>query len=329
MTENFKNFLSNVEQLLRVIPEDKEYFYQIHEKKPLVPELAALFPDGENRIKIPCGPFKSSESNWYDRFKTMFYLFVEKYSDAIDYEAGLVTIDKQQQKLFKAVTAFYLDGYSAEKFDRLKTAGGDELKWIIDNKPTGKLENYVVLSRDPMDFYMASTKQPRSSCISLESSDGRWEGIMNAVADPYRLIAYGVQDGQRVEFSLDSNDLGHNFPSWFKPFTLTADKFVARSWALWDGKGLYLPRWFGSGPSDFKKVKHLDITANRQYRSEPFRAIRCYKEAPIVTPTVYYDNMSTRKDGDDKLFNTLSGSSGTVQSISSGNMRERLANRRG
>lgn len=306
MTEGFKAFLDNQAKVLNILPEDLEYYYSIHEEKPLASSLKELFGD-KDRLEFPIDIKVQDE--WEEKFRELFYAFYEAKKKDLDFINWICKDGKQQVKITKAITAFYLDEYTVENWDLIKTqCDNKKLQFVLDNKPSNKAEPKLILSRVPEDFYMAATSQPQGSCIGLDNKYGRWEGIMNAVADPYRVIAYITSRG-KVTFGTT------DVPEGFKPFSLTADKFIGRSWAMVDDerKNIFYPRWFGNAPENPPKIKGFKAVTSTTHVTAPFRGIRCYKDSPVVIPTVYYDKMTVELDlAEAVLRNKYNREGGTV-----------------
>lgn len=103
--------------------------------------------------------------------------------------------------------------------------------------PRSDLE--VVFSRNFADWFLCSTEENWSSCLSLKSNYHAcfWSGIPGLLGDPNRIMIY-VTDGSKKEYK-----------------GIKTDRFISRAWGLYSEDNEFnVTRWY-----DQKKIKHKDI----------------------------------------------------------------------
>lgn len=150
----------------------------------------------ELRSNVPVGMEASIE---YGDKKNIKVLLV--YRDSWRYEKhNLLTIPITDNKKILLVVEKYLKNI----FEEIG-------KYKIPNK---KL--YLVLSLNFMDWFLCSTGEGWSSCLSLESDyeGGYWHGLPGLIGDKNRALLY-ITDGKQKEYN-----------------GIKIDRFICRSWVL-------------------------------------------------------------------------------------------------
>lgn len=150
-----------------------------------------------------------------DKYNAANKLFTEN----INIEAFESGRTKDGSKLFKAfIKAGLLTQSEIGKINKLK-------------QPTKPLQ--LVISRNIIDFIMASTGQQFQSCVSLDNINGYYFGLPGNLLDPNSVLLYATT-GALHEYRLAKNDDSYNE-------TIQYFKYAARSFALVNPVGEITP----------------------------------------------------------------------------------------
>lgn len=117
------------------------------------------------------------------------------------------------------------------------------LEFVGETKSKLMNEMKVVLSFNFADWFLASTKESWTSCISLESTYEAcfWAGLPGLITDQSRALLYTNIDGKTKEY------LG-----------ITVDKLDSRSWLIYTDKNSFYPsRWYPSEKLDGESIRQI------------------------------------------------------------------------
>ena len=199
-------------------------------KKIIKDDLRARFPvDG-----FDCSRFDEGWQLFRNWFASFIVRFNVKYENFFN---NKITIDKNERKLVKFMEEYYLNRlpineachefgiyrYTSDNEDhyrkQIKKMFDDRMNQVGANKLSkGKLE--IVFTLDFADWFLCSTGEKWTSCISLDSDyDGNyWSGLPGLVGDKNRAMIY-LTDGAQKNYC-----------------DIKVDRFLARSWVLLSDK---------------------------------------------------------------------------------------------
>ena len=190
---------------------------------------------GRKQVDIDPTEFQNQDSSWII-FQRFFANFISYYSVSyLEYLDNRVIINKNPQKLQKALMSFYSNSIKKEQLlldcpsiywgmtDDNETFEKSLARCVSDlfrNRKTKK-RTKLVLSLNYSDWLLCSTKEAWTSCLSLskqESTEMYWCSIPTIFGDKNRALLY-VTDEEITDC-----------------FGLKKERFLNRSWVLLDDK---------------------------------------------------------------------------------------------
>lgn len=168
----------------------------------------------------------------------------------------------------------------------------------------------LVMSNNPADWLMCSTKEQWTSCLGLESSHGYWAGI------PFIL-----DDKNRTMFYISSNKRRKSY------LGIEVDGMNNRSWGLLDSQDVIRTiRWF---PDSFlnleamKRVTGLDLKNTNDYDRSKYTIMSKIHFADGVAQTPYLDCIGVRINDKGEVRYEAKASGG-VRSFKPSNPKEQV-----
>lgn len=218
--------------------------------------------------------FEGRDEGW-QMFKDRFWEFSMFYHmNYKTFRKGKVQVGKNKVKLRKALISFYTEGHrihfiNRDLFQRTRYYPviedvNDEtqkekivkkideiLSRVNDNSLTKKNNIKLVISVNYADFFLCSTSESWSSCLSLQTDYeyAYWTGLPGLIGDKSRVLIY-ITDGKQKEF--------HG---------IKVDSMMCRTWGILcdDGK-IHLLNWY---PQEMLKAKELnEIFDKKLFSSE-------------------------------------------------------------
>lgn len=172
---------------------------------------------GRKRIPLESRYFLEEHDKSWTEFKRTFADFYRRFEITYEnYCENKVTVNKNNFKIYKGLINYF------NKFPEKKEAVlriSDSIRWIMNdyglcfddailsylndlNKSRkSKKETFAVLSLNFTDWFLCSTGNTWSSCLSLNGNDYMyWQGIPTFFADKNRALLY-ITDGEETEFA--------------------------------------------------------------------------------------------------------------------------------
>lgn len=218
---NYKNFKENKVQIKKNTFKLKKAILNFYEEN--------LFNKLEKIIE---------EGKYIEDFESYTRIQIKNY---FDYYFPLLTMSNVFYKCFNySIMNIKLDREYSEDFN------SDEIK-SLKNEIKNQLSNFIesewkeisrnrlssnnlklVLSINYADWFLCSTKENWTSCLSLNSSSANyWYGLPGLIGDKNRIMMY-ITDGTKKEYK-----------------GIETDRFIYRSWALMDDiNKMFAVRWF-------------------------------------------------------------------------------------
>jgi len=178
-----------------------------------------------------------------------------------DFEKNKILFLKNEIKIFKTiinvakkniskilkVDSFLLNFYRNNFFELEDYEFKDNINLVekileaINTRKSSSKSKYLVISKNPVDFLLCATGENWSSCLNLNSSYSgiTWAHLPGWFGDKSRVIVY-ITDNETKEYK-----------------GIETKKFIARSWAIYDGDAFHIIRWF---PQSLLSVKELNKT---------------------------------------------------------------------
>lgn len=219
------------EKRIKTLETDEFYLNLLKEKQSL---------DGRIRYTIPDDKMKFFDKGW-DKFQTCFSPFIE-YFDVkyINFRTNKIAIKKNEVKLRKAIILYYstISTYQGSRICGIDNGSifqnekNEETKNYQMKKLERKVDAYLddigtksfpknkslelVISLNFADWFMCSTGQQWTSCLSLNStySYAYWAGLPGLIVDPNRSMLY-ITDGTKK-----------------KEYGIEVDNVISRTWLL-------------------------------------------------------------------------------------------------
>jgi hypothetical protein len=264
-----KRNLSTIENIVENhfdLDEDSLSFFKEKIYDPFIPdEIKHLFDENfrfEREIKDN-KILEDIDKSWpsfieYASFLKNSYI-KSKYDIEFDYSLyreGFIFISKNKYKIIKGLTTIICDlidkkstvinllpdsiynyiynNLSNIDFNRIREMVATDLKNILNDK-IPKIGLKVVLSFNFADWFLCSTSESWTSCMSLESeySDCYWSGLPGLIVDKNRCMIY-ITDGVKKEYN-----------------NIITDRFLFRAWGLLDENNeLYIPMVYPNKTKD-------------------------------------------------------------------------------
>jgi len=238
--------------------------------------LGKLGDDLRKRIKLDNGIISSMDPGWSLFYNTLNSFVVEYDIQYDDFLNGHIDVKKNKRKLSKLAFEFYVDEekgvpygsyskisdmdklfyklyccnpnapkspYNATKEELKKTI----VKFVADSlgKKLRK-DIQVVLSLNFADWFLCSTEESWSSCMSLESDyEGSfWAGLPGTIIDKNRVMVYITDERKKTYLEIET------------------DRFLSRSWAIIDDNdSLNFIKFY---PNSFSNEKLLIKTIKKE-----------------------------------------------------------------
>lgn len=217
--------------------------------------------------------FEGHDEGW-QIFRSKFYSFVDRYRVTYKiFRSGKVEIKKNKLKLRKALLKFYLghdnlaiinrDLFDAPHWNLIitKIEGNEEiitkqidsvLSRVNDNSITKKNNIKAVISANFADWFLCSTGESWSSCLSLTTDYeyAYWTGLPGLIGDKNRVMVY-ITNGKKKNF--------HG---------IEVDSMITRCWGILgeDGK-INILTWYPNTMIPTKELNNIfgkDIFANEK-----------------------------------------------------------------
>ena len=228
--------------------------------------------------------------------------FELKYEiDLYDYEIfsnGYFTYKKQKMKLFKTLL-------------KEKILTTDQLNRITTIKSSNK-DQYLCISKNPIDFLFCSTNQSFSSCLNLESDygDSFYMGIPGIIGDPNRVIMF-LTKGKFKRYTIKGNEFKHL-------------RYISRTWGILTNNNKFvIEKYYPHEILDFKdKLKNI-ITFDEDMTTGAFEFDKILYQNKN-TCFIYIDNNKINFRNDKLSYNNSSGSSGGINEFNYCNGFENL-----
>lgn len=278
--------LDNRERLKEIIKkkfaiDDYDLINEYIDNPPMGKKLKKLFENSDDLrlyFEIEKDGSDSKEFILFLRFlETLYYQFDIKnkskefhyiYNNVAykDFENNKILFLKNEIKIFKTILSamkknvsknievnsvllkFYKDNFFEEYLKSCDIEDNIKLvEKIIEGisiyKTSNKNRRYLVISRNPIDFLLCATSENWSSCLNMESTYAgmAWAHLPGWFGDKSRVIVYITDDIIKRYEGLETK------------------RFIARSWAIYDGDAFHIIRWF---PQSLLTIKELNKTVS-------------------------------------------------------------------
>lgn len=221
--------------------------------EPQIDETYAnLFKDDSLRANfiLPGQDMAKDDKGW-ELFKMYFPKFIKDFN--ITYEnftKNNFIHNKNTVKIFKFLSTidlvYLMSAFRFFEIDSTEANRDNLIKTVSEKIGRYKLSDLdkkrFVISCNPMDFLMVSTKETWRSCLNLDSEHSScfYAGLPAMAADKNRAVMY-LTDGKTKEF-----------------FDLKTERFLSRTWLLVGEKNnLVSVRFFPSDHYDERKIQEI------------------------------------------------------------------------
>jgi hypothetical protein len=188
-------------------------------------EIIGDSPDLRVRFDITEEFIEQMDTGWRI-FLVKFGYFKEEYNVSYkDFNRNIIKVDGQEKRLFKFIKDLHLKKLREtvnhdDIFDIIKDSFSKSLERTLEKisaskAPIGKKMELVV-SLNFADWFLCSTSENWSSCLSLQSSysESFWSGLPGLIGDKNRALIY-ITDGEKKNF-----------------MGIEVDKIINRTWAI-------------------------------------------------------------------------------------------------
>jgi hypothetical protein len=172
------------------------------------------------------------KKNKYKLSKILYKIYSDKRNDIVE-----IIKNFNRYSYYKKIDYVYINKIEKGDNDEFKTSL-DFLSNFIFNMRNSFLKKdniEIVLSLNFADWFLCSTSESWTSCMSLESeySDCYWSGLPGLIVDKNRCMIY-ITDGVKKEYN-----------------NIITDRFLFRAWGLLDENNeLYIPMVYPNKTKD-------------------------------------------------------------------------------
>lgn len=217
-------------------------------------------------------------------FENIEYSEKRKFMEFVTHDKGVTTADelgRRHKELYK---------------DFIKKEIREEMEFVGQYK-LPKKSLYLVLSCNFADWFLCSTSENWSSCLSLRSNYSFWSGIPGLITDTNRAMLY-ITDKSRKEYR-----------------GIEADKMMARRWLLLTSENeISMVKWYPSSFLSENKIKEITGSSKfvSAYDGGNFRSVESKNSFPLlfhnkgdISSYIYQDNTDLFFDGLKNEFGLL------------------------